>query len=77
MSSTDTSTTLPDDIRIEPTMTYALNVYERSGADVAEISSRPRIAQAAAEYEKNGERSQPWWNLEITWADSATGLAWD
>ena len=36
------------DIRIELTMT-ALNIYERSSEDVADIHSRPRIAQTAAE----------------------------
>ena len=38
----------PDDIRVELTMKNALSMYHRSGADVAEIYSQPRIDQAAA-----------------------------
>ena len=67
----------PDDIRIELTMKAALDIYERSGADVAEIYPRPRIAQAAAEYEKNGKRPRTGRSLVLTRSDPATGLALD
>ena len=67
----------PDDIRVELTMKNALSMYHRSGADVAEIYSQPRIAQAAAEFDKNGVTLQPGWSLDLTRADPSTGRAWD
>ena len=67
----------PDDIRIELTMKDALDMYQRVGADVAEIYSQPRITQAAAEFERDGIRLQPGWSLDLTKADPLTGRAWD
>ena len=38
-----------DDIRVELVMKDALCMYNRKGADIAEVYSQPRVAQAAAE----------------------------
>ena len=38
-----------DDIRVELTMKDAICMYHREGADVSEVYSQTRVAQAAAE----------------------------
>ena len=58
-------------------MKNALSVYYWRAADVFEIYSQPRVAQAAAEYNKEGITLQPVWSLDLTRADPSTGKAWD
>lgn len=65
-----------DDIRVEMTMKNALSMYYRKGADVSEIYSQPRVAQAAAEYDKEGIKLQPGWSLDLTRADASMAKAW-
>ena len=66
-----------DNIRVELTMKNAIKMFEKAGADVSEIYSRPRIAQAAAEHEQGGEQLRPGWSLDLTTLDPSTGEAWD
>ena len=66
-----------DDIRVELTMKGAMKMYNRTGADVSEVDSQPRVAQAAAKYDKDGMKLQPGFSLHITRADPSTGRAWD
>ena len=66
-----------DDLRVELTMKNALDMYHRHAPDVVEVYSQPRVAVAAAEYDKDGTRLQPGFSLDLTRADPATGLAWD
>ena len=54
----------PDDIRVELTMKNAISMYNKKDVDVSEAYSRPRIAQAAAEYDKDGINLQPGWGLD-------------
>ena len=67
----------PDDIRIELTMKDSMAMFQRTGADVSEVYSQPRVTQAAAEYDKDGVNLQPGWSLDLTRADPSTGEAWD
>ena len=67
----------PDDIRVELTMKGALSMFHRHGADVSEVYSQPRIAQAAASFNKGDVELQPGWSLDLTRADPSTGKAWD
>ena len=67
----------PDDIRVELTMKNAISMYNKKDVDVSEAYSRPRIAQAAAEYDKDGINLQPGWSLDLTMADPTTGKALD
>lgn len=67
----------PDDIRVELIMKQAVSMYMRKNADVVEVYSQPRIAQEAAEYNKNGITLRPGWSLDLTRADPTTGEPWD
>ncbi len=66
-----------DDIRIELTMKGAMAMYERKGADVVELFSQPRIAQAATARLYGGTPLQPGWSLDLTRLDPKTGRPWD
>ena len=46
----------PGNTRFELTLKKAMEMYNRSGPDVAEVYSQPRVAQAAAEYDKAGTK---------------------
>ena len=67
----------PDDIRFELTMKDAISMYSKKDADASEAYSRPRLARAAAEYDKDGINLQPGWSLDLTMAEWTTGKAWD
>ena len=58
-------------------MKDAISMHNKKDADVSEAHSRPRIAQAAAEYGKDGINLQPGWSLDLTMADPTTGKALD
>ena len=64
-----------DDIRVELTMKGAMKMYNRIGADVSEVYSQPRVAQAAAEYNADGLKLQLCFSLDLTGADPTTGRA--
>ena len=64
-----------DDLRVEFIMKGAAAMYNRSGADIAEIDSQPRIAQEAASYCKDGIDLKPGWSLDLTRCDPNTGQA--
>ena len=66
-----------DDIRVELTMKGAMKMYNKTGADVSEVYSQPRVAQAAAEDDTDGMKLQPGFSLDLTRADPTTGRAWD
>ena len=66
-----------DDINVELTMKDAIRMFNKKGADIPEAYSRPRIAQAAAEYDKDGITLQSGWSLDMTVADPTTGKALD
>ena len=67
----------PDDIRVELIMKQAVSMYMRKNAEVVEVYSQPRIAQEAAEYNKNGINLRLGWSLDLTRADPTTGEPWD
>ena len=58
-------------------MKGAMKMYNRIGADVSEVYSQPRVAQAAAEFDADGMKLQPGFSLDLTRADPTTGRAWD
>ena len=66
-----------DDIRIELTMKGAEKMFQRTGVDVAEVYSQPRIVQEAALRTYDGTRLVPGWSLDLTLCDPSTGEPWN
>ena len=67
----------PDNIRVELIMRDALSMYQRKGADVAELYSQPRIAQEAAIRRYGGTDLTAGWSLDLTMRDPSTNEPWD
>ena len=68
---------IEDNIRVELVMKQALDMYHRSGSDVSEIYSVPRIVQEAAVRTVEGQRLQPGWSLDLTRVDPKTNEPWN
>ena len=62
----------PDDTRAEIPLKGALKLFERTGPDIAEIFSQPRVCQEAS-----GQQLTPGWSLDLGTGDPATGIPWD
>ena len=67
----------PDDIRVEVTLRSALKLFQRTGPDIAEIFSQPRVCQEVDGRSFGGDRLRPGWSLDLTTRDPATGERWD
>ena len=64
-------------IRVELVMKDAAKWFKRSGPDISEIYSPPRIVQEAGLRAYGGKALKPGWSLDLTTNDPETGAPWD